>query len=83
MEYSFSKDAYKELQSLPKTIQIRIIKKLIFYLAQKDPMTFAALIVGGGGKLYRFRVGDYRLIFELAKGGIFVLRVGDRRSVYK
>ncbi len=83
MDYSFSKYAYREFQQLPKEIQLRIIKKLIFYLAQKDPLTYAKLIVGGDGTIYRFRIGDYRLIFEYTEKEVFVLRVATRGSVYR
>jgi len=31
----------------------------------------------------RLRVGDYRAIFELAKGRIDVLDLGHRKDVYK
>jgi len=32
---------------------------------------------------YRFRIGDYRAIFDLEGNEIVVLRVGHRRDIYK
>ena len=32
---------------------------------------------------YRFRVGDYRVIFDLEGDEIVVLRVGHRREIYR
>jgi len=32
---------------------------------------------------YRFRVGDYRVIFDVEGNEIIVLRVGHRREIYK
>jgi mRNA interferase RelE/StbE len=32
---------------------------------------------------YRFRIGDYRVIFDLVDDEIVVLRVGHRREIYK
>ena len=32
---------------------------------------------------YRFRVGDYRIIFDIEEKDIIVLRVGHRRELYK
>ncbi len=62
---------------------MRIIKKLLFYLAQKNPLSSAKLIIGGDGNMYRFRIGDYRLIFEYTNEEVFVLKVAARGSVYK
>jgi mRNA interferase RelE/StbE len=83
MDYSFSTYAYKEFQELPKEIQVRIIKKLIFFLSQKDSLAYAKRMVGNNGTLYRFRIGQYRLIFECTDTEILVLKVAVRGSVYK
>ena len=32
---------------------------------------------------YRFRIGDYRVVFDLEGEQIVVLRVGHRRDIYK
>jgi mRNA interferase RelE/StbE len=32
---------------------------------------------------YRFRIGDYRVIFDIEGNEIVVLRVGHRREIYK
>jgi mRNA interferase RelE/StbE len=32
---------------------------------------------------YRFRIGDYRVIFDREGDEIVVLRVGDRREIYR
>ncbi len=32
---------------------------------------------------YRFRIGDYRVIFDIDKDKIVVLRVGHRREIYR
>ncbi|MDA8099685.1 MAG: type II toxin-antitoxin system RelE/ParE family toxin [Nitrospiraceae bacterium] len=32
---------------------------------------------------YRFRVGDYRIIFDVEGSEIVILRVGHRREIYK
>ena len=33
--------------------------------------------------LYRYRIGDYRVIYAKTKGGILVLRIGHRKDVYR
>jgi len=32
---------------------------------------------------YRFRIGDYRVIFDIEDDQIIVLRIGHRREVYR
>ncbi|MDH4220892.1 MAG: type II toxin-antitoxin system RelE/ParE family toxin [Candidatus Aminicenantes bacterium] len=32
---------------------------------------------------YRFRIGDYRVIFDIEGNEIGVLRVGHRREIYR
>jgi mRNA interferase RelE/StbE len=32
---------------------------------------------------YRFRVGDYRIIFDVEGSEVVILRVGHRREIYK
>ncbi len=32
---------------------------------------------------YRFRIGDYRVIFDIYGEDIVILRIGHRRSIYK
>ncbi len=32
---------------------------------------------------YRFRMGDYRVIFDVDDNKIVVLRVGQRRDIYR
>ena len=32
---------------------------------------------------YRFRIGDYRVIFDIEDKEIVILRVGHRKNIYK
>ncbi len=32
---------------------------------------------------YKFRIGDYRIIFDIEDKDIVILRVGHRREIYK
>lgn len=83
MQYFFKRQALKQIQKFPKDIQIRIIKKLDFYCTQDDPVEFAEPLVRSELGSYRFRVGDYRVIFDYEDDGITVLLVGHRRDIYK
>lgn len=83
METHFSHSAFRELHKLPKPLQERIINKLEFYLSQKKPLEFAEKLTDRQDGSWRFRVGEYRIVFDVAGGTIEVLRVGHRKDIYK
>lgn len=81
--YYFTPQALKQIKKLPKNIQKRIIIKLDFF-CRENPLTFADYLIDSSLGGYRFRIGDYRVIFDKDKGdGILVLRIGHRREIYK
>ena len=82
MDYSFSRHAVKEFLKFDKKLQVRILSKLEFFLSQDNPLEFAKSIIGATNT-YRFRIGDYRLIFELLDKEILILKIDSRGSVYK
>lgn len=83
MEYYFKASALKQLKKLSKDIQIRVVKKLDFFCSQDDPIEFAESLVRSELGSYRFRIGDYRAIFDIEDGAIIILLVGHRRDIYR
>ena len=82
IDYSFTKYAYKEFRKFPVDVQQRIIKKIEFYLNTESPLHFADSIKGFDDKIYRFRIGDYRIIFEWFGDRIRILKVKPRPKAY-
>ena len=80
----FKPTALKDLKKLPKTLQRRIKEKLEFYLSQAEPLDYAVQLVGNkkSGE-YRFRVGDYRIVFDKKGNTLVVLYIEHRRDIYK
>lgn len=82
----YSKNARKDLADLLPDVRIRILKKIDFYLQQKNPLTFAKLLKNIALGEYRFHVGDYRVIFDVDKQGdiyiLMILRIRHRKDVY-
>jgi mRNA interferase RelE/StbE len=68
----------KKLEPHPKD---RMGKTLLRYA--EDPMRFAEKLSDPMLGEYRFRVGDYRVVFDIEGKEIVVLRVGHRRDIYK
>ncbi len=86
MPYSvkFKPSAAKDLKKLPAPTRKQISQKLGYYCSQPDPLKYAAKLTGfSGGGDYRFRIGRYRVVFDLAKDTIIVLYVEHRREIYR
>ena len=83
MKLIFSRIAFKQLSRLAPDIQNRINGKLDFYISQKDPLDFAEKLNDYGFGEWRFRIGDYRAIFDVDGDKIIILKVGHRKNIYK
>jgi mRNA interferase RelE/StbE len=80
-----SETAKKQLQKLDKPIQRRITAYLNERLAATPtPKNLATRLTGTLNELWRFRVGDYRLICNIQDDTItiLVLRIAHRKEVY-
>jgi mRNA interferase RelE/StbE len=83
MKIFYTHRAAEELKSLSKPVQKRIVSKMRFYASQENPLTFAKWLVDVREGQFRFRIGDYRVIFDVAKDSIYVLKIAKRSDVYK
>ncbi|HLZ14577.1 MAG TPA: type II toxin-antitoxin system RelE/ParE family toxin, partial [Candidatus Saccharimonadales bacterium] len=71
-------------RKLDTVAQKQIVKKLRFFMEQPDPLQFATSLVNfTKAGSYRFRVGKYRIVFDVADNIIFVLHIEHRRDVYR
>jgi mRNA interferase RelE/StbE len=75
--------AKKDIQSLNVITQKRIAKKIKYFLDQSDPLLYAKKLVDSSGGDYRFRIGNYRAIFDIEDNKIKLLRVQHRKDIYK
>jgi len=82
-EIEIHPDARDDLASLPKKIQRQVDKKLLS-LAQ-NPRPTQARRLQGNKDLWRIRSGDYRIIYEIRDHimVVLVVRIGDRKDVYR
>ena len=82
----YSATALKQLRKLDKQTARRILDYMDERVARtKDARSLGKALVGPLGELWRYRVGDYRLICEIRDKAvvILVLQVGNRREVYR
>lgn len=83
-QVKFKRTAEKQLSKLPRQIQ----KKLRSYIDEKltkDPRPAGVRKLVGKDNLYRIRVGNYRIIYQINDDTLVVriTKLGDRRDVYK
>ncbi len=81
MELYFARLALKDLDKIDRLARVRIIEKLKFYISQKDPLSFAKPLAGDLG--WRYRIGDYRIIFDIDNNSIIILKIGHRKDIYR
>jgi mRNA interferase RelE/StbE len=82
----YSDVAARELLKLDKTVRERILTFLRERAAKlEDPKEIAEPLVGELRGLWRFRVGDYRIICDIRRDVllILVLQIGHRKEVYR
>jgi len=83
----FKTSALKELQRLPKTAQIDILESMKLLAADPYSRLLPTRKMEGGGErdLYRLRVQEYRVVYEIMKDQvvIYILRLGHRKDVYR
>lgn len=83
MKFIFKESAAQQIRKLDRPIRIRILKKLQFYLTQQNPLKFAEPIRDSRFGHWRFRIGDCRVLFDVKDDIIIVLKLGDRKDIYK
>lgn len=80
----FAESASKTLGKLDKPVAQRIIK----FLRERvviDPRAVGEALQGNLAPMWRYRVGDYRIICDIddVTVKVIVVKIGHRREVYK
>ena len=83
---SYTEDALGDLEELGKRAADRITTKVSEYCQAEKPLSFAKKLQGSYSDCYRFRVGEYRVIFKYLPDGdvqiLLVVRAALRRDLY-
>ncbi|KKU02774.1 MAG: Addiction module toxin, RelE/StbE family [Candidatus Amesbacteria bacterium GW2011_GWA2_47_70] len=83
MNLVFEEKAQKRLKKFSPEVSRKIIAKLGFFISAPSPLEFAERLINNDAGQYRFRIGDYRVIFDVEEDTIVVLTLGHRREIYK
>ncbi len=83
MEYSvvYKQSVHRDLKGLSKADAKRVMDSIERELVKKPESN--PMLKGQFAGLRKYRVGDYRVIYALIGAEILVLRIGNRKSVYK
>ncbi len=83
MKINYTHSAISDLSVLPKEIQKRIARKMKFYSKLDEPLKFAERLTDFRDAEFRFRIGEYRILFDIVGNFIFVLKIKHRKDIYK
>ena len=81
-----TRTAEKQIRKLEREVQTAIVRFLRERVQPSDnPRQWGKPLHGDKGGLWRYRVGDFRLICDIQDQliTVLVLRVGDRKDVYR
>ncbi|OGC82074.1 MAG: hypothetical protein A2V81_02895 [Candidatus Abawacabacteria bacterium RBG_16_42_10] len=82
----YTEKANEDLRNIDYSVAKRILKKILFFANQKDPLAFAKRLTNTDLGAYRFRIGDYRAIFDTDRQGniylLKILRIKHRKDIY-
>jgi mRNA interferase RelE/StbE len=84
-QINFEDSAFKELSKLDKQAQKNILRYLRNRIAvSDDPRNFGQALRANLSGLWKYRVGNYRIICSINDNEltVLVLRVGHRRQIY-
>ena len=80
-EIIYTKRAVKDLSKLDSLTKERIRQTLERYA--KAPLSYARKMIDPALGTYRFRIGEYRAIFDVEGNELVILRIGHRREIYR
>ena len=84
MRIEYTETARKQLKKLDKTIQKRILDYMDEVGRLENPRSRGKALVENMRGLWRYRVGDYRVICEIHEERIIisVIKIGNRKNIY-
>jgi mRNA interferase RelE/StbE len=77
----YKKSVHRDLKRLSRPEAKRILDLIDTELVRKPEAN--PVLKGQFAGLRKYRIGEYRVIYALIGNDILVLRIGDRKNVYK
>lgn len=76
----YTKSAARDIKKLDPVVKRKIKKKIEEY--SLDPSSYSKKLIDSRIGGYRWRIGNYRVIFDINGKNIVILRIGHRREIY-
>jgi len=80
-ELIYTRRALMDVQSLDTLVRKRIGRKILEL--QSEPLGKSWKLASPAAGTYRYRIGDYRVVFDIDKNTIVILRIGHRREIHR
>jgi len=77
----YTRKAEKDIKKFDSSIKSRIGNALL--KLQDNPLLYSEKLSDPALGTYKFRIGDYRVIFDIEGNDVVILRIGHRREIYK
>mgnify|MGYP001198765838 CR=1 FL=1 len=84
-DFEFTIDAQKKFKKLDKSVQSQVKKYIEKLLKSEDPIAFAKPLGFNLKNLWRFRIGNYRMICQIEKNELVILAIdiAHRKEIYE
>ena len=84
-QIEFTKSAEKEFERLPARMQSQTVEALQFLSQNPYSELLKIKKLKGAEDLYRIRLGDYRIVYEIRNERliILVIKIGHRSTIYR
>lgn len=80
-ELVYTKNAFRDIKKLDRVAKRKLVKALEQLRENPRRLSKRLTLKKLGG--YRYRVGNYRVIFDIEGKKIIVHRVGHRKDIYR
>lgn len=82
LEFVLTAKFSDSFQKLDTNVQARVREKIKFLSELENPLVFSKKLRGYKA-VYRYRIGDFRIIFRVANNKVFLLFIGHRKDIYE
>ncbi len=82
---AFVKSAKKEFEQLPVKVRTKVVEALSLLALNPYSELLKIKKLKGADALYRVRIGEYRLVYEVKNSvlTVLVIKIGHRKDVYR
>lgn len=82
-QYFITATAERDLKRIGSAQSKRIGQKLQYFISTKNPLVFATQLTNIKPPIYRFRVGKYRIFFDIKDNTLRILSISLRDKAYR